>query len=130
MRQFLISMLLVALPLQSQSVSSMTCHQAAMSDHASHLSASSASDVHNHPSTVHVSHPENSADDADSIAFSLASPPGGTCAICAACCLMAYGPEALASTLLSQASHQPPNSLPTKAFASVTLEGLLRPPRL
>ena len=130
MRQFLISMLLVAMPLQNQAVASTTCHKVALSDHGSHLSASSLSDVRTHASTLYSSHPGVSVNAADSSAVAFASLSGGTCAICAACCLMACVFEAQAFLLLTQASHQPPSSLHTKELASITLEGLLRPPRL
>lgn len=110
-------LLLISLPLQGQAAAAMTCHGSAPTDLGSHVSA-------------HAAHASQSADAADPIASNPATAHAGACALCAATCFMAYGLPAQASLTFTEAAFHRPSPGPTADFASVVLEGLLRPPRI
>ncbi len=126
-KRILTVLLLVALPLQGQAAAAMTCHGAALAGGASHLSASMTPEGHAHS---HASHAAHSAEAAEPANGSAVPPHAGACALCAATCFIAYGLPAQASLAFTEASFHRPSPGPTADFASVVLEGLLRPPRL
>jgi hypothetical protein len=120
-------LLLVALPLQGQAAAAMTCHGSTPANVASYTNATKAPEHHTHAHAAHASH---LAEAADPVSNSSHSAHAGACALCAATCFMAYGLPAQASLTFTEAAFHRPSPGPTADFASVVLEGLLRPPRI
>ena len=126
-RSLIMSLLLMALPLQGQAAAAMTCHGSTPAIAGSHTNATKAPEHHTHTHAAHASHV---AEAADPVSNSSHSAHAGACALCAATCFMAYGLPAQASLTFTEAAFHRPSPGPTADFASVVLEGLLRPPRI
>jgi hypothetical protein len=127
LRSLITSLLLVALPLQGQAAAAMTCHGSTPANVGSHTNATKAPEHHTHAHAAHASH---LAEATDPVSNSSHSAHPGACALCAATCFMAYGLPAQASLTFTEAAFHRPSPGPTADFASVVLEGLLRPPRI
>ena len=125
-KRILTLLLLVALPLQGQASAAMTCHGSTLTNIDSRTNATQAPELHTHAHAAHASH---LAEAADPVSNSSNSAHAGACALCAATCFMAYGLPAQASLTFTEAAFHRPSPGPTADFASVVLEGLLRPPR-
>ena len=126
-KRILTLLLLVALPLQGQASAAMTCHGSTLTNINSRTNATQAPELHTHAHAAHASH---LAEAADPVSNSSHSAHAGACALCAATCFMAYGLPAQASLTFTEAAFHRPSPGPTAGFASVVLEGLLRPPRI
>jgi hypothetical protein len=126
-KRILTLLLLVALPLQGQASAAMTCHGSNSANINSRTNATQAPELHTHAHAAHASH---LAEAADPVSNSSHSAQAGACALCAATCFMAYGLPAQASLTFTEAAFHRPSPGPTADFASVVLEGLLRPPRI
>lgn len=126
-KRILALLLLVALPLQGQAAAAMTCHGSTPANVGSHTNATKAPEHHTHAHAAHASH---LAEAADPVTNSSHSAHPGACALCAATCFMAYGLPAQASLTFTEAAFHRPSPRHTADFASVVLEGLLRPPRI
>lgn len=126
-KRILALLLLVALPLQGQAAAAMTCHGSTPANVGSHTNATKAPEHHTHAHAAHASH---LAEAADPVTNSSHSAHPGACALCAATCFMAYGLPAQASLTFTEAAFHRPSPGHTADFASVVLEGLLRPPRI
>lgn len=115
-RRLLAMLLLLALPLQGQAVSSMNCH-----------------------STEHNGHPVSLVSDAgqdgaiqhlhDTPQSETTTQQPGSCALCVGSCAMAHAIPAAPAGLAAVPYSNPISALPTPRYLSVVLEGLLRPPR-
>lgn len=123
LKRLLIWMVLVCLPLQSYAAATMLyCepaqHGATRMSHEGHMNG----DMHQHHHDGAAKH--SSSDDGSS------SPQKSTgkCSACSACCLGTGLTAATVTTLLLTGSPVMV-SRPIDALASVTLEGLQRPPR-
>jgi hypothetical protein len=127
LRSLITSLLLMALPLQGQAAAAMTCHGSTPANVGSHTNATKAPEHHTHAHAAHASH---LAEAADPVTNSSRSAHPGACALCAATCFMAYGLPAQAALTFTEAAFHRPSPGPTADFASVVLEGLLRPPRI
>ena len=127
LRSLITSLLLVALPLQGQAAAAMTCHGSTPANVGSYTNATKAPELHTHAHAAHASH---LAEAADPVSNSSHSAHAGACALCAATCFMAYGLPAQASLTFTEAAFHRPSPGPTADFASVVLDGLLRPPRI
>ena len=132
LKRSLVLLLLVSLPLQAQAAAWMACH--ASFESVSSVKLEQA--VHHHseadPATDHSAHAATASDatasDATTAAGSAAAQASG-CALCAASCFMAHGLPAAAQHTFTQAEFRTLIPGPQLHFASVVLEGLLRPPR-
>ena len=127
LKRSLVLLLLVSLPLQAQAAAWMACH--ASFESVSSVKLEQA--VHHHseagPATDHSAHAAT-ASDATTATGSAAAQASG-CALCAASCFMAHGLPAAAQHTFTQAEFRTLIPGPQLHFASVVLEGLLRPPR-
>jgi hypothetical protein len=132
LKRSLVLLLLVSLPLQAQAAAWMACH--ASFESVSSVKLEQA--VHHHseadPATDHSAHAATASDatasDATTATGSAAAQASG-CALCAASCFMAHGLPAAAQHTFTQAEFRTLIPGPQLHFASVVLEGLLRPPR-
>ena len=132
LKRSLVLLLLVSLPLQAQAAAWMACH--ASFESVSSVKLEQA--VHHHSeadhATDHSAHAATASDatasDATTATGSAAAQASG-CALCAASCFMAHGLPAAAQHTFTQAEFRTLIPGPQLHFASVVLEGLLRPPR-
>jgi hypothetical protein len=137
LKRSLVLLLLVSLPLQAQAAAWMACHASfqsvgsgkALEQSVHHHSEAHTADGH----SAHVAIASDAtASDAITAGFtatgSAASQASG-CALCAASCFMAHGLPAAVQHTFTQAEFRTLIPGPQLHFASVVLEGLLRPPR-
>ena len=127
LKRSLVLLLLVSLPLQAQAAAWMACH--ASFESVSSVKLEQAAHHHSEagPATDHSAHAAT-ASDATTATGSAAAQASG-CALCAASCFMAHGLPAAAQHTFTQAEFRTLIPGPQLHFASVVLEGLLRPPR-
>ena len=127
LKRSLVLLLLVSLPLQAQAAAWMACH--ASFESVSSVKLEQATHHHSEagPATDHSAHAAT-ASDATTATGSAAAQASG-CALCAASCFMAHGLPAAAQHTFTQAEFRTLIPGPQLHFASVVLEGLLRPPR-
>jgi hypothetical protein len=147
LKRSLVLLLLVSLPLQAQAAAWMACHasfQSVGSGKALEQSVHHHSEAHTadgHSAHVAIASDATASDatasDAITAGFtatgftatgSAASQASG-CALCAASCFMAHGLPAAVQHTFTQAEFRTLIPGPQLHFASVVLEGLLRPPR-
>ena len=132
LKRSLVLLLLVSLPLQAQAAAWMACH--ASFESVSSVKLEQAAHHHSEagPATDHSAHAATASDatasDATTATGSAAAQASG-CALCAASCFMAHGLPAAAQHTFTQAEFRTLIPGPQLHFASVVLEGLLRPPR-
>ena len=131
-------MMVVALPLQGQAATLMTCHglQTAQEpgETGSHVSAAVDHGQHHGPLGQDKQHLEHGEADNPHLAFQAGqvhteSTSASSCALCSAFCTMATG---LPQTVLQHTLDFRPPSLPqttSSVYVGVILDGLLRPPR-
>ncbi len=132
LKRTLVLLLLVSLPLQAQASAWMACHASFQSaDSGKALEQS----VHHHPEAHPADgHPAHAATAPDATTPESTTPgpsaaQASGCALCAASCFMAHGLPAAAQHAFTQAEFRMLIPGPPLHFASVVLEGLLRPPR-
>lgn len=137
LKRSLVLLLLVSLPLQAQATAWMACH-ASFQSVGSGKALEQAVHHHSeaHTADGHSAHAANTSDatasDAISVGFAAtgsAAAQATGCALCAASCFMAHGLPAAAQHPFTQAEFRTLIPGPQLHFASVVLEGLLRPPR-
>lgn len=126
LKRFLMLSLLVSLPIQAQAAAWMACHASFESVNSVTLEQA----IHHHSEAGSATdHSAHAAAAVDSTTPESAAAQASGCALCAASCFMAHGLPAAAQNSFTQAEFRTLIPGPQLHFASVVLEGLLRPPR-